>query len=70
MEFNTVAFMFVTWEVKTINEERDRQSYEEYQRKSMSSPVGREPEKHKKMSEGEWDNVDSEARAGLLNLLV
>lgn len=36
----------------------------------MRSLAGREPEKHRRMSEGEWENVDSGARAGLLNLLV
>lgn len=36
----------------------------------MSSFVGRKAEKHRRMSEGEWDNVDSGTRAGLLNLLV
>lgn len=36
----------------------------------MSFLVGRKLEKHRRMSKGEWDNVNSGARAGLLSLLL
>lgn len=36
----------------------------------MSFLVGGKLEKRRRMSKGEWDNVNSGARAGLLSLLL